>query len=98
MPRPGWGRYLCSFRMAADKLLGPGPQRIQAGGDAVMRAWAEQGLGMALLPEFAVSAALRSGTLADLGLAAPDLCLRLIWRGDREDLPGLRDVLYAASA
>ncbi|WP_239116399.1 LysR family transcriptional regulator [Planotetraspora phitsanulokensis] len=88
----------CSFRMAADKLLGPGPRRVQVGGVAVMRAWAEQGLGVALLPEFAVDAALRSGTLIDLGLVAPDLHLRLIWRADREDLPGLRDVLYAASA
>ncbi|WP_203881003.1 LysR family transcriptional regulator [Planotetraspora kaengkrachanensis] len=88
----------CSFRMAADKLLGPGPRRVQAGGVAVMRAWAEQDLGMALLPAFAVDAALRSGTLVDLGLAAPDLLLRLVWRADREELPGLRDVLYAASA
>jgi DNA-binding transcriptional LysR family regulator len=31
-----------------------------------MRAWAEQGLGISLLPEFAVSTALRSGTLAKL--------------------------------
>ncbi|GAA1282743.1 LysR family transcriptional regulator [Planotetraspora silvatica] len=88
----------CSFRMAADKLLGPGPQRIQAGGVAVMRAWVEQGLGISLLPRFAVSAALESGTLTGLDFAAPDLSLRLIWRSDREDLPGLRDVLYAAGA
>lgn len=62
-----------------------------------MCAWAEQGLGISLLPEFVVSASLRSGTPARLGLFAPDLSLRLVWRGGREDLPGLRDVLYAAS-
>ncbi|MFF0309671.1 LysR family transcriptional regulator [Streptosporangium sp. NPDC004379] len=88
----------CSFRMAADRILGPGPERVRAGGVAVMRAWAERGLGIALLPEFAVAEALRSGALTRLGLAAPDLRLRLVWRGDREDLPGLRDVLYAAVA
>lgn len=88
----------CSFWMAAEKILGPGPERTRAGGVAVMRAWAEQGLGISLLPEFAVSAALGSGTLTRLDLDAPDLRLRLVWRADREDLPGLRDVLYAASA
>jgi DNA-binding transcriptional LysR family regulator len=88
----------CSFRMAADKVLGPGLERIEVGGVAMMRAWAEQSLGIALLPEFAVSAALRSGTLVALGFAPPDLRMRLVWRADREELPGLRDVLYAASA
>ncbi|GAA1568254.1 hypothetical protein GCM10009678_58850 [Actinomadura kijaniata] len=90
----------CSFRMAADRLLGPGPgpERVRAAGVPVMRAWAERGLGVALLPEFAVAPALAAGTLARLPLAAPDLSLRLVWRGDREDVPGLRDVLYAASA
>lgn len=87
----------CSFRMAADTVIGPGPERIRSGGVAVMRAWAEQGLGIALLPEFAVADSLRSGALGRLDLAAPDLRLRLIWRSDREDLPGLREVLYAAS-
>jgi DNA-binding transcriptional LysR family regulator len=88
----------CSFFMAADKIIGPAPERVHAGGVPVMRAWAEQGLGIALLPEFAVSAALESGTLARLRLPAPGLSLRLIWRSDREDHPGLRDLLYAASA
>jgi DNA-binding transcriptional LysR family regulator len=88
----------CSFLMAAEKIIGSGPERVRAGGVPVMRAWAEQGLGIALLPEFAVSSALESGSLTRLGLPAPDLSLRLIWRGDREGLPGLRDVLYAASA
>jgi DNA-binding transcriptional LysR family regulator len=88
----------CSFWMAADKIIGPGPERVRAGGVSVMRAWAEQGLGIALLPEFAVSDALAAGTLTPLPLAAPDLSLRLVWRSDREELPGLRDLLYAASA
>jgi DNA-binding transcriptional LysR family regulator len=87
----------CSFLLAADMIIGPGPERIQAGGVAVMRAWAEQGLGISLLPEFAVSAALKAGTLTELDLSTPDLSLRLVWRSDREGLPGLRDVLYAAS-
>ncbi|WP_084781002.1 LysR family transcriptional regulator substrate-binding protein [Planobispora rosea] len=86
----------CSFHMAADKVFAPTLQRIPAGGVQVMRAWAEQGLGIALLPEFAASAALRSGTLTELGLPVPALSLRLVWRGDREALPGLRDLLYAA--
>ncbi|GAA3112992.1 LysR family transcriptional regulator [Streptosporangium carneum] len=88
----------CSFRMAADRLLGPGPVQVQVGGVAVMRAWAEQGVGVSLLPEFAVSAALGSGALVRLDFAVPDLSMRLVWRADREDLPGLREVLYAASA
>ncbi|MBB6343696.1 LysR family transcriptional regulator [Nonomuraea muscovyensis] len=88
----------CSFWMAADRIIGDGPERVRSGGVAVMRAWAEQGLGIALLPEFAVAAALASGSLTRLALAAPDLSLRLVWRGDREQLPGLRDLLYAAAS
>ncbi|WP_328808923.1 LysR family transcriptional regulator [Nonomuraea montanisoli] len=87
----------CSFLMAADRLIGPGPERVQVGGVQVMRAWAEQGLGIALLPGFAVAAALGAGTLARLAFPAPGLSLRLVWHADREaTLPGLRDVLYAA--
>lgn len=88
----------CSFSMAADKVIGTGPERVHAGAVPVMRAWTEQGLGISLLPEFAVSAAITSGTLARLDFPAPKLSLRLAWHGDREDSPGLRDVLYAASA
>jgi DNA-binding transcriptional LysR family regulator len=88
----------CSFSMAADKAIGVGPERIYTGAVPVMRAWAEQGRGISLLPRFAVSDALTSGTLARLDLPAPELSLRLTWHSDREDLPGLRDVLYAASS
>jgi DNA-binding transcriptional LysR family regulator len=88
----------CSFLLAADKVIGSGPERVYTGAVPVMRAWAEQGLGISLLPEFAVSAALTSGTLARLDLPAPELSLRLVWHSGREDSPGLRDVLYAASA
>jgi DNA-binding transcriptional LysR family regulator len=84
--------------LAADKIIGPGSERVQAGGVSVMRAWAEQGLGISLLPEFAVSTVLSSGTLAELDFPTPDLSLRLVRRSDRKDLPGLREVLYAASA
>ncbi|MGW2280513.1 LysR family transcriptional regulator [Streptomyces sp. NPDC001770] len=87
----------CSFRMAGDQILGTGPERVRAGGVTVMRAWAEHGLGIALLPHFAVADSLRAGTLVRLGLPLPDLSLRLVWREDREALPGLRDILYAAA-
>ncbi|WP_196923731.1 MULTISPECIES: LysR family transcriptional regulator [Micromonospora] len=87
----------CSFWMAGDRILGSGPQRIRAGGVPVMRAWAEHGLGISLLPRFAVADSLRSGTLVQLDLPLPDLCLRLIWREDQEALPGMRDILYAAA-
>lgn len=87
----------CSFRMAGDQILGAGPERVRAGGVTVMRAWAEHGLGIALLPHFAVADSLRAGTLVRLCLPLPDLSLRLVWREDREALPGLRDILYAAA-
>jgi DNA-binding transcriptional LysR family regulator len=85
----------CSFWLAGERLLGTDVQRVRAGGVAVMRAWAHQGLGIALLPEFAVTDQLDSGALARLDLDTPDLNLRLVWRADRETIPGLRDVLYA---
>jgi DNA-binding transcriptional LysR family regulator len=62
-----------------------------------MRAWAEHGLGISLLPRFAVADSLRAGTLVQLDLPLPDLSLRLVWRDDQELLPGLRDILYAAA-
>jgi hypothetical protein len=33
-----------------------------------------------------------------LDLPVHALSMRLVWRADREAVPGLRDVLYAASA
>lgn len=86
----------CSFFMAGEQILGGAPERIRAGGVPVMRAWVEHGLGISLLPQFAVDDSLRAGTLVRLGLPVPDLSLRLVWREDRETLPGLRDLLYAA--
>jgi DNA-binding transcriptional LysR family regulator len=88
----------CSFTLAGERLLGPAVGRVRVGGVAVMRACAEQGLGIALLPEVAVEGSLAAGKLIRLDFAAPDLSLRLVWRQDREALPGLRDMLYAASA
>ncbi|RFU38747.1 LysR family transcriptional regulator [Actinomadura logoneensis] len=88
----------CSFRLAADRFLGPGPARVRAGGVPVVRAWAEQGLGIALLPAFAVAEAVGRGALAELDLPVPDISLRLVWRSDRESLPGLRELLYACAA
>ena|ERR1700733_1317577 len=87
----------CSFWLAAATLFHPDMERVEAGSVAVMRAWTERGLGVSLLPRFAVSDALASGTLITLDLPAPDLSLRLVWRADREDQPELREVLYAAA-
>jgi DNA-binding transcriptional LysR family regulator len=87
----------CSFWMAGDKILGPGPKRIRVGGVPVMRAWAEHGLGITLLPQFAVADSLRSGALVQLDLPLPALSLRLVWREDQESVPGMRDILYAAA-
>lgn len=87
----------CSFSMAADRVFGADVERVRAGAVPVMRAWAARGLGISLLPAFAVADELSSGILARLDFPAPELSLRLAWRGDREDSPGLRDVLYAAS-
>jgi DNA-binding transcriptional LysR family regulator len=87
----------CSFYMAGNKILGSGPKRIKVGGVPVMRAWAEHGLGISLLPLIAVADSLRSGALIQLDLPLPDLSLRLVWREDQESLPGMRDILYAAA-
>ncbi|MET8627543.1 LysR family transcriptional regulator [Kitasatospora sp. NPDC004669] len=88
----------CSFWLAGERLLGHDVERVRTGGVAVTRACAEQGLGIALLPDFAVHAPLTAGTLIRLPLDPPPLHLRLVWRADRETVPGLRDVLYAAAA
>jgi DNA-binding transcriptional LysR family regulator len=87
----------CSCWMAGSKILRPGPERIRVGGVQVMRAWAEHGLGITLLPQFAVADSLESGALIQLDLPLPDLSLRLVWREDQESLPGMRDILHAAA-
>jgi DNA-binding transcriptional LysR family regulator len=88
----------CSFWLAGQRLLGPDIPRVRAGGVPVMRAWAERGLGITLLPEFAVADQLAAGTLTRLAIDPPDLSLRLVWRTDHETHPGVRRLLYAASA
>ncbi|MER6302520.1 LysR family transcriptional regulator [Kitasatospora sp. NPDC001539] len=88
----------CSFRLAGERLLGNDVERVRTGGVTVTRACAEQGLGIALLPGFAVHEPLVSGTLVRLPLDPPPLRLRLVRRADRETVPGLRDVLHAAAA
>ncbi|QFG26035.1 LysR family transcriptional regulator [Actinomadura sp. WMMB 499] len=87
----------CSFFLAGERLFGADVERVRAGSVTVMSAWAERGLGVALVPEFAVRDRLDAGALVALRVDGAELGLRLVWRGDREDLPGLRDVLYAAS-
>lgn len=88
----------CSFVMAAERLFGPEVERVRAGSVAVMRAWAKRGVGMALLPAFAVSEEVASGGLQVLALAAPSLSLRLVWLRARGAAPGTRALLYAASS
>ncbi|MFG2248579.1 LysR family transcriptional regulator [Spirillospora sp. NPDC048823] len=88
----------CSFWLAGERLFGSAVERVRAGSVTVMAAWAERGLGIALVPEFAVADRLGSGALARLALDSPGLSLRLVWRADREALPGMREILYAASA
>ena len=90
----------CSFRMVAARLFGADGPRTELASIAVVRAWSSQGLGIALLPEFAIKAELAAGSLHRLDLVdeLPRLHLRLVWRRDRETTSGLREVLYAASA
>ena len=87
----------CSFWLAAEKIFGPDTERVCTGAVPVMRAWAERGMGICLLPSFAVADALAAGTLVVLDFPVPPLSLRLVWHGDRETEPALRDVLYASS-
>lgn len=88
----------CSFWLAGERLLGDRVERVRAGGVPVMRAWAERGLGITLLPWFAVAERVAAGALVRLALDVPALSLRLVWRADRETLPGMREVLYASAA
>ncbi|MEO3871410.1 LysR family transcriptional regulator [Nonomuraea sp. B12E4] len=89
----------CSIRLAADQLFGTRLPRRELTSIATAREWAKQGMGSALLPDFAVDPDLASGALVPLDPGAgraPGLALRLVWLRGRE--PALRDVLYAMSA
>lgn len=88
----------CSFLLAADRVFGGVLRRVRAEGVPVMRAWAEQGLGIALLPEFAVAQSLRAGTLTRLAFPVPPLQLRLIWGAGGEARADVRELLYAVAA
>ncbi|NRQ39252.1 LysR family transcriptional regulator [Nonomuraea sp. NN258] len=86
----------CSIRLAAERLFGPEVPRRELTSIATAREWARQGLGRALLPDFALTHDLGSGALVPLGLDPRGLALRLVWPRGRER--ALRDVLYALSA
>ncbi|MFJ4186307.1 LysR family transcriptional regulator [Kitasatospora sp. NPDC089509] len=88
----------CCFRLAGERLLGTALERVRTGGVTVTRACAEQGLGIALLPDFAVQDALTSGTLVRLPLDPPPLRLRLVWRTGRATTPGLPEALHPTAA
>jgi hypothetical protein len=45
----------------------------------------------------AAADSLRAGTLVPPGLPVPGLSPRLVWREDREQLPGMREIRYAAA-
>jgi DNA-binding transcriptional LysR family regulator len=89
----------CSFRMATERLLGAGGRRTELASVSTAKAWAGQGIGIALLPDFAVAGELADGTLVSLPLTGPpaELALRVVWRGDDEGR-GLRDALYAIAS
>jgi len=88
----------CSFRYAGERLFGDVVERVEAGGVPVLRSWAAQGLGLALLPEFAVSDDVAAGTLARLDLDVPALALRLVFRAGSDADDDLRALLYAVVA
>ncbi|MBB6553065.1 LysR family transcriptional regulator [Nonomuraea rubra] len=85
----------CSIRLAADQVFGVEVPRRELTSIATAREWSRQGLGAALLPDFALGTDLNSGALVELDLQAPPLALRLVWMRARE--ASLRDVLYALS-
>ncbi|MEV0820166.1 LysR family transcriptional regulator [Nonomuraea rubra] len=85
----------CSIRLAADQVFGVEVPRRELTSIATAREWSRQGLGAALLPDFALGTDLDSGALVELDLQAPPLALRLVWMRARE--ASLRDVLYALS-
>ncbi|MFF5208161.1 LysR family transcriptional regulator [Streptosporangium sp. NPDC000396] len=87
---------LCSIRMATDRVFGPGGERRELSSIVAVREWAKQGLGRAVLPDFAIADDLAAGTLVPMEPQVPSLALRVVWLGGREE--GLRDVLYAMSS
>jgi DNA-binding transcriptional LysR family regulator len=87
----------CSFRMATERLLGAGGRRTELASVSTVKAWAGQGVGIALLPEFAVAGELADGTLVSLPGPPAELALRVVWRGDDEGRE-LRDTLYAIAS
>ncbi|WP_042372217.1 LysR family transcriptional regulator [Streptacidiphilus neutrinimicus] len=91
------GAPACSFFLAGQRLLGDAVERVPTGGIAVTRACAERGLGVALLPHSAVRQELATGTLVRLHASFMEqpLRLRVVWRADREALPGLWEMLHA---
>lgn len=86
----------CSFRMAAERTLPEYARRIEFDSVSTIRSWITQGLGVALLPEFAVAGDLADGTLVALDAPPTELALRVVWRED--DSRDLREVLYAMAA
>jgi DNA-binding transcriptional LysR family regulator len=62
-----------------------------------MRAWARQGVGIAVLPAFAVTPDLDSGALVALHIPLLALHLRLAWSPAGATRPATRALLYAAS-
>jgi DNA-binding transcriptional LysR family regulator len=87
----------CTFWLAGRRLLGSEVERVQVGGVHVIKAWIEQGMGISLVPDFAVTEELASGRLARLAFDTGDLRLRLVWHPGHEAVPGLKELLYAAS-
>ncbi len=91
----------CSFFLALHHLVAAPTDLVPLRSLATMRAWAAEGLGLALLPEFTVAEDLAAGRLVRLPLheSPPELCLRLVWPADRENTdPDLKQVLYALTA
>jgi DNA-binding transcriptional LysR family regulator len=85
----------CSFWLAADRLFSRRMRRIEAGSVAIAKAWTVQGEGVSLLPDFAIATELAARQVVRLPVETPPLDLRMVWRSDREERPGVRDLLYA---
>ncbi|AJT41616.1 LysR family transcriptional regulator [Psychromicrobium lacuslunae] len=86
---------LCSFWLAAERMLPEQTRRLAAGSVAIAKAWTAQGDGFTLLPDFAVGPELAARELIRLPLQVLPLELRLVWSAEREGQPGVRDLLYA---